>query len=1133
MAEEKPLVSCEAVIRSNKSGMSRFSLKKRSFLKSGEGADGEKETLHSLARRGNTQEIRVLLQQNEDIDKRDSYGKTPLHCAVSAGQLAAVKYLLHCHANPNLKDHREEAPLHAAVRTGNVDVVEALLNHKATNVNIEGRNKYTPLHIAAYLEHRNALEICQKLLDGGANVTLRGSDHMTPLSVATMKGAHETMELFFKKSHELQNDPKKSMDILYSVDYEGSTLLHLAIDSGSLKAVLLCLDQGCSLTAIRRVDGGSPIHLACRLGALDIVQCLHQHDPSTFISILLDREGMTPLHRAAMFNHEGVVRFIIEQGLDLNPRDKEKCTPLLLAAAHGCSNVVSLLLDKGADVSCKDDKNRTALHWAVGQDKTIEGLLDDPRVQSLQLVNDQDSTGSTTLHYAAQGGFLKSVLLLLKNGADPSLKNHKLETPLHLAASHGWLPIVKKLMEGRQTRLMNVGNLSDHTPLHLAASNGQEKVVKFLLDRGATIERDTEGRTALHFAAAKGSLRSVQLICMANPNCINDEDNADQDTSLHLAAKNGHSEVVDFLLSDPNQKITYNGYNQNGLDVAIEAGRENVVMVIANHTRWREMCHRVEEGLTQLQHLVIKMPSAAEKFLDRCVEECGAGKDEDYSVTFDFMFLQGMPDIRKDDPKKFLDCLHTMVKYKRVNCLSHQVCGAIMNIKWRSVGWKAYVMNLTFYLIFLLLLTSMTIMLDARIEDNLVIDIPKYTIIVMSLFHLLKELFQIWDEKFKYLLKADNWMEWFLYMSSLVYMIQYEVFDNHVSVTGETRPLAATAIFIAWVIFVLYLRRFSTFGIYIIMMTNIIKTLIKIIILFIPFVIAFGIPFFLLLKKDYYEDSDTTTSSTNTNNNITAPNSTNSTAAAPQTAQRKTDTQFLFDELPYSLFTTFMLILGEMKYPHTVYKYQPIPNPWISYIIYIIFCVCMPIIIKNLLIGLSVGDVNRILQTAKMEQHAMQVELLLELERATPRRVLRKIWVAYFVDFPNRNKTWKQKLMEFGSPKRTAANQETYINPALLSISDNVQNLTAKVEQQEDKLKSIVRLLNRMDSRLTDLASTAGPRQPPALERSTPELSTQSDPPSDPPGDPDNNRETSSRQDELRVVERHAAAKYKGQVSMV
>ena len=67
--------------------------------------------------------------------------------------------------------------------------------------------------------------------------------------------------------------------------------------------------------------------------------------------------------------------FLSSQGVDLNPRDRERCTPLLLAAAHGCSAVVSLLLENGADVTCEDEKRRTALHWAVGQDKTIERLL--------------------------------------------------------------------------------------------------------------------------------------------------------------------------------------------------------------------------------------------------------------------------------------------------------------------------------------------------------------------------------------------------------------------------------------------------------------------------------------------------------------------------------------------------------------------------------------------------------------------------------------------------------------------------------------------------------------------------------------------------------------------------------------
>lgn len=60
---------------------------------------------------------------------------------------------------------------------------------------------------------------------------------------------------------------------------------------------------------------------------------------------------------------------------------------------------------------------------------------------------------------------------------------------------------------------------------------------------------------------------------------------------------------------------------------------------------------------------------------------------------------------------------------------------------------------------------------------------------------------------------------------------------------------------------------------------------------------------------------------------------------------------YIFDSLPISFFTTFMLILGEMKYPHTVFKYQPLPYPWISYAIYMLFGICVPIIVKNLLVS--------------------------------------------------------------------------------------------------------------------------------------------------------------------------------------
>jgi len=39
----------------------------------------------------------------------------------------------------------------------------------------------------------------------------------------------------FFLGYEVQTDPKRQMDILYSVDFDGSTLLHLAIDSGIIK----------------------------------------------------------------------------------------------------------------------------------------------------------------------------------------------------------------------------------------------------------------------------------------------------------------------------------------------------------------------------------------------------------------------------------------------------------------------------------------------------------------------------------------------------------------------------------------------------------------------------------------------------------------------------------------------------------------------------------------------------------------------------------------------------------------------------------------------------------------------------------------------------------------------------------
>ena len=52
-----------------------------------------------------------------------------------------------------------------------------------------------------------------------------------------------------------------------------------------------------SYSVLQRTNGGTPIHLVCRLGALEILQCLYEHDPAAFSFPLVDKEAMTPLHR--------------------------------------------------------------------------------------------------------------------------------------------------------------------------------------------------------------------------------------------------------------------------------------------------------------------------------------------------------------------------------------------------------------------------------------------------------------------------------------------------------------------------------------------------------------------------------------------------------------------------------------------------------------------------------------------------------------------------------------------------------------------------------------------------------------------------------------------------------------------
>ena len=100
---------------------------------------------------------------------------------------------------------------------------------------------------------------------------------------------------------------------------------------------------------------------AVRGGNLDGVQLLLRQGVDKDET---DRDG-TALWKAACEDHLPIVRFLVEQGADMEKASLRGTTPLIIASEKGRSEVVRYLLEQGADRDKANPNGWTALHWAA------------------------------------------------------------------------------------------------------------------------------------------------------------------------------------------------------------------------------------------------------------------------------------------------------------------------------------------------------------------------------------------------------------------------------------------------------------------------------------------------------------------------------------------------------------------------------------------------------------------------------------------------------------------------------------------------------------------------------------------------------------------------------------------------
>lgn len=275
--------------------------------------------------------------------------------------------------------------------------------------------------------------------------------------------------------------------------------------------------------------------------------------------------GLTELMVAAMNGDVNAVTSLIASGADVNATDNGNSTVLMWSADSGSRDVAEVLLANGADINARDRGNSSVLIRAAdkGNADLVQLLLDNGAD-----VNVIGNTGNTALSGAVYYEHETTALLLLKSGADPNIFPEQIKSILLRAVDAEQPSVVDSLIEN------GVDLVAHGLPaLDKAAGKGDQAIVQLLIDAGVDANGTwgTGGSSALYSAARNGDVDMVNLLVARGASVATANNRS---APLHVAAKSGHSEVVEALLLNGAPATL------NDLYVALENRRSEIAQIL-------------------------------------------------------------------------------------------------------------------------------------------------------------------------------------------------------------------------------------------------------------------------------------------------------------------------------------------------------------------------------------------------------------------------------------------------------------------------------------------------------------------------------------------------------------------------
>ena len=589
--------------------------------------------------------------------------------------------------------------------------------------------------------------------------------------------------------------------------------------------------------------------------------------------------------------------------------------------------------------------------------------------------------------------------------------------------------------------------------------------------------------TPLMLACKGGHTDSARLLYEAHSFQINWKDN-EGNTALHFAARSKNPSMIEQMLNVNSSVVCQNVHGETFFDLIIASKNQENAMAVVCHDRWQECLDSSSSpGSSKHSHpmisLIKEMPDVTNAILDRCHTKSDC-------ETFDFKYMNcthhvnpasikqtttssknihghidSLPthaqhkqaDIqhdvspcRKQHSVPSMKVLQTMMKYKRVGLLRHPVVNAYLKMKWRNYGTPVYIASFVFLALLVTFLSAFILIVPNPLKQtpsssnsfenisvnpnmtenssstpNLSTTAQALRVVVLTLNVLLTILFVMGTIGLgPYSLNCIRYIQKWIYALGLISNYVFLLAPNPLDVW----PVGSLACFLSWFMLIISMEFFGVIGLYVEMFTTVLRTVIQVLFICFFLLMAFAFSFYVLAAS--FSD---------------------------------------FSNIGYSLFTMIGYMVGDISYSTFVtYDIENSQNGNFVLIFVVLVLLVVTIVMVNLLVGLAVGDIERVKQNAILQQRTAEIEMFTSIDKGLPKQILCRLNHPTCTNHSTaQSSRFKQTLLNLwqavgNDVSITFENTQTSNNSGSNNFIDNqTKKELADIKEEITKLKEILK----------------------------------------------------------------------------